>query len=42
MIAQSEALALGHVDGRYRHLDAVIDVLTQFAVGVLGIDPSAG
>lgn len=38
MIAQTEALALGYLDGRYRDLDAVIDVLTRFAVGVLGVE----
>lgn len=37
MIAQTEALALGFVNGRYRDREGVVDVLTQFAVGVLGM-----
>lgn len=37
MIAQTESLALSYVNGRYRDRDAVVDVLTEFAVGVLGI-----
>jgi hypothetical protein len=37
MIAQTESLALSYVNGRYRDRDAVVDVLTQFAVGVLGL-----
>lgn len=37
MIAQTEALALGVLDGRYTSRDAVVDVLTRFAVGVLGL-----
>jgi hypothetical protein len=36
MIAQTEALALGHLDGRYTDVDAIVEVLTRFAVGVLG------
>lgn len=36
MIAQTEALALSFVDGRYRDREAVIDVLTQSALGMLG------
>ena len=36
MIAQTEALALGYLDGRYTDLEAIIEVLTRFAVGVLG------
>jgi len=40
MIAQTEALALSLVDGRYRDREAVIDVLTRFAVGVLGMPAS--
>jgi len=38
MIAQTEALALGHLDGRYRDVDAIVDVLTRFAIGVLGLE----
>jgi hypothetical protein len=37
MIAQTECLARGHLEGRYPDREAVIDVLTQFAVGVLGL-----
>jgi AcrR family transcriptional regulator len=36
MIALTETLAIGHLDGRYRDLDTVVDVLTRFALGVLG------
>jgi AcrR family transcriptional regulator len=39
MIAQTEALALRYLDGGYTSLDAVVEVLTRFAVGVLGLDP---
>jgi AcrR family transcriptional regulator len=35
MIAQTEALALGVIDGRYAHLEAAVEILTRFAVGVL-------
>ncbi|MCW5893140.1 MAG: TetR family transcriptional regulator [bacterium] len=35
MIAQTEALATAYVDGRWTDFDAVVDVLTQYAVGVL-------
>lgn len=38
MIAQTEALALGYLEGRYTNLDAVVEVLTHFAVGVLSLD----
>lgn len=38
MIAQTEALGLAFLDGRYSSLDAIADVLTRFALGVLGID----
>jgi AcrR family transcriptional regulator len=37
IVAQTEALALGYLDGRYKSLDAVIDVLTRFTVGVIGL-----
>ena len=37
MIAQTEALGLGYLDGRYDDLDTVVDVLTRFAVGILGL-----
>lgn len=37
MIAQTEALALAHLDGRYANLEAVVDVLTGFAVGLFGV-----
>lgn len=35
MIAQTEALALGVIEGRYADLEAAVEVLTRFAVGVL-------
>ena len=37
MIAQTEALGLAYTEGRYTSLDAVVDVLTAFAAGVLGV-----
>jgi TetR/AcrR family transcriptional regulator, fatty acid biosynthesis regulator len=37
MIGQVEALGLALVDGRYKSLDAVVEVLTRFAVGILGL-----
>jgi len=37
MIVQTEALGLGYLDGRYDDLEAIVDVLTRFAVGVLGL-----
>ncbi len=36
MIALTLTLALGYLDGRYADLDQIVDVLTQFALGVLG------
>jgi hypothetical protein len=38
MIAQTEALARGYLDGVYKSVDAVVDVLTRFAVGVLTLE----
>lgn len=40
MIAQTEALALGYLDGSFTDVDAIVDVLTRFAVGVLGLEGS--
>ena len=37
MIGQVEALGLALVEGRYKSLDAVVEVLTRFAVGILGL-----
>jgi AcrR family transcriptional regulator len=37
MIAQTEALGLGYLDGRYDDIEAIVEVLTRFAVGVLGL-----
>ncbi|MGH7897012.1 MAG: TetR/AcrR family transcriptional regulator [Candidatus Binatia bacterium] len=37
MIAQTEALGLGYLDGRYDDLESIVEVLTRFAVGVLGL-----
>jgi AcrR family transcriptional regulator len=36
MMAQTEALAIGYLEGRYTSVDAMVDVLTRFAVGILG------
>lgn len=41
MVAQSEALTSGCLEGRYSSVEAVVDVLTQFALGALGSDPAA-
>jgi hypothetical protein len=38
MIAQTEALTRGHLDGTFRNVDAVVDVLTRFAVGLLALE----
>jgi TetR/AcrR family transcriptional regulator, fatty acid biosynthesis regulator len=38
MMAQTEALALGYLDGRYTSVDAIVDVLTAFALGFLRVD----
>jgi AcrR family transcriptional regulator len=38
MIAQTEALARGYVEGTYENVDALVDVLTRFAVGVLTLE----
>lgn len=35
MIAQTEALALGYLEGRYRSIDAIVEVLARFASGAL-------
>jgi hypothetical protein len=37
IVAQTEAVALVYLDGRYKSLDAVIDALTRFTVGVIGL-----
>jgi AcrR family transcriptional regulator len=37
MIAQTEALGLGYLDGRYDDVDTIAEVLTRFAVGILGL-----
>jgi AcrR family transcriptional regulator len=39
IVAQTEALALGYLDGKYASLDGIIEVLTRFTVGVIGLDP---
>ncbi len=41
MIAQTECLARGYLEGRYTDRETVVDVLTQFAVGVLGLEDPA-
>jgi AcrR family transcriptional regulator len=35
MLAQTEALAVGLVEGRFEHLEAAVDVLTTFATSLL-------
>ena len=37
MIVQTEALGLGYLDGRYDDVETIVEVLTRFAVGVLGL-----
>ena len=37
MIAQTEALASAYLEGRYDDLETIVDVLTRFAVGILGL-----
>jgi AcrR family transcriptional regulator len=37
MIVQTEALGLGYLDGRYDDIETIVEVLTRFAVGVLGL-----
>jgi len=37
IVAQTEALALGLVDGRFHSLDAAVEVLTEFAAAALGL-----
>jgi AcrR family transcriptional regulator len=37
IVAQTEALGTGWVEGRYADLEAVVDVLTAFTLGVLGM-----
>jgi AcrR family transcriptional regulator len=42
IVAQTEALALFYADGRCKNLDTVIDILTRFTVGVIGLTPPSG
>jgi AcrR family transcriptional regulator len=44
LISLTETLGIAYLDGRYKDLNAVVDVLTSFAVGVLGalVSPSTG
>ncbi len=37
MIAQTEALASGYLEGRYTSVESLVELLTRFAVGVLGL-----
>jgi AcrR family transcriptional regulator len=39
MLAQTETLALFYLDGACSNLDTVVEVLTRFAVGVIGFGP---
>jgi len=39
MIAQTQALGLAYLDGRYTNLEDVVEVLTKFAVGIIGLNP---
>lgn len=36
MIVQTQALGLAYLEGRYTHLEDIVEVLTRFAVGILG------
>lgn len=36
MIVQTQALGLAYLEGRYTSLDDIVEVLTRFAVGILG------
>jgi len=40
MIAQTQALGLGILEGRYASIDDAVEVLTAFAVGILGLGPA--
>ena len=42
MIAQTQALGLAHLAGRYSSLEDIVEVLTRFAVGILGLGTQAG
>jgi len=42
IVAQTEALALFYAEGRCKNLDTVIDILTRFTVGVIGLTPPSG
>ena len=42
MMAQTEALALGYLEGRYRSVDAIVDVLARFAAGAMLLDHPGG
>ena len=42
IIAQTEALAMFYVEGHCGSLEAVIDVLTRFTVGVIGLGDADG
>jgi AcrR family transcriptional regulator len=35
IVVQTEALGIAHLDGRYGDLEAIVDVLTSFAMGAL-------
>lgn len=35
MIAQTQALGIGYLEGRYSSLEGMVDILTRFAVGVV-------
>jgi TetR/AcrR family transcriptional regulator, fatty acid biosynthesis regulator len=41
LVAQTEGLALGLVDGRFKSLDAAVGVLTDFAASLLGLSDAA-
>jgi AcrR family transcriptional regulator len=40
MIALTQTLALGYVDGRFSDLDAIVEVLTRFALGAVSPLPA--
>lgn len=42
MMAQTQALGAAYLEGRYSNLEDVVEILTRFAVGVLGLGRLGG
>jgi AcrR family transcriptional regulator len=42
MMAQTQALGVAYLEGRYSNLEDVVEILTRFAVGVLGLGQALG